>query len=414
MRLILGTFLLIAQLLVGQTKPPERPLDPPLDPRTTQAILRGTQLAQAVATVTSTAISPLIGVCVMGAWEHFRTPSAERAKLPGYTSPWFWVPVAILLLLILAKDTIGGFTPLMKKPLDAVEVLLLNKASLFLIGFPVVFHEAAKLMGLDSVLQLLSMIVEPVVYAQDVAGAVERAGSISLAMLLVAGGLIITVAVWMTSHAIDVLVLLSPFPFVDLLLKAIRTAIFGVVALFVVIDPRVGALLSAFVILLSLLFFGWAFRLMIFGAVFSVDLLRTLVFGAYCEPRQGDALSGFLARRTGGLPKRSFGRVRRAGSGGLEFVSRRWVFGPMVTVALDSTAGYEVGRGLFHPSIVETQERSKGHCTTVRLLPRYRKSEDRMAVLLAVKGVRDVRFGSGMQSFWKWLKDDSIEPAVAS
>lgn len=400
---IAAILILIALMatLAGQTASA-----PPTDPKTTQALLRGQQISEAVATVTSTAISPLLGVCVLGAYEYFRTEKTQRHTLPGYTSPWFWVPVAILLLLILGKDTIGGAAPLLKKPLDAVEVLMLNKASLFLIGFPVVFHEAAKLMGVDSLLKLIAAL-EPVVHAQGAASMVERAGNVSMAILLVAGGSIILVVVWMVGHAIDVLVLLSPFPVVDVLLKVVRTAIFAAVAGFALLDPRIGALLSAFVILTCMLLFGWAFRLMVFGAAFSWDLLRTMVFGSYAVPDRRHPIRGFTARRMEGIAKRSYGTLRRSETGALEFSHRAFLIGPRKTITLDASKGYEIGRGLFYPALVETSERSTSHRTILRLMPRYRKSEEVLAQILAVKGVRDVRLGSGLRAFWRWLMDDS-------
>jgi hypothetical protein len=405
---VLAVLCVVALLasLAGQTTAPDP--EASIDPRTSRALLRGQQLSEAVATVTSTAISPLLGVCVLGAYEYFKTDRAERHRLPGYTSPWFWIPVAVLLLLILGKDTIGGAAPLLKKPLDAVEVLMLNKASLFLIGFPVVFHEVSKVMGVDSLMRLFARL-EPVVHAQDAVSVVERAGNVSMMLLLLVGGSIILVVVWMVGHAIDVLVLLCPFPFIDMLLKAFRTAIFAVVAGFALLDPRIGALLSAFVILTCLLLFGWAFRLMVFGAAFSSDLLRTIVFGSYCAPQPGDTIAGFTARRIQGLPKRSYGRVSRSESGAIEFRHRAWLLGRERAITLDPSKGYEIGRGLFHPTLVETTDRSTSHRTMVRLLPRYRKSEEALARMLGVKGVRDVRFGSGLRAFWRWLTDDSTD-----
>jgi len=54
----------------------------------------------------------------------------------------------VLLVLIFIKETFGGFAPLIKKPLDAIEVLLVNHASLVLIVFPVVMNQVARVMGL--------------------------------------------------------------------------------------------------------------------------------------------------------------------------------------------------------------------------------------------------------------------------
>ena len=87
----------------------------------TEALKSGESVTKALGTVTSTAISPLVGVSVMGAWQYFRTPRPRRAQLPFFDRPYFWVPTMVLLVLIFIKDTFGGFAPLIKKPLDAIE-----------------------------------------------------------------------------------------------------------------------------------------------------------------------------------------------------------------------------------------------------------------------------------------------------
>src|SRR5215472_11799646 len=111
---------------------------------TTQVLSRGESITKALATVTSTAISPLLGVSVMGAWQYFRTPKAQRGQLPFFDRPYFWIPTVALLVLIFIKDTFGGFAPLIKKPLDAIEVLFVNHAALILIVFPVVMNQVAR------------------------------------------------------------------------------------------------------------------------------------------------------------------------------------------------------------------------------------------------------------------------------
>jgi hypothetical protein len=104
---------------------------------------RGERITRAIATVTGTAISPLFGVCVLGAYTYAKTPAPERASLPFYCSPVFWIPLAVLVLLVLFKDTLGSAVPLLKKPLDAVEILVVNKAAFLFAVLPVMWHEAA-------------------------------------------------------------------------------------------------------------------------------------------------------------------------------------------------------------------------------------------------------------------------------
>jgi hypothetical protein len=67
----------------------------------------GRQVSRALATVTGTAISPLFGVCVLGAYTCVKTPPPQRVSLPFYCSPAFWIPLAVLVILVLLKDTIA-------------------------------------------------------------------------------------------------------------------------------------------------------------------------------------------------------------------------------------------------------------------------------------------------------------------
>jgi hypothetical protein len=182
---------------------------------TVDVLTRGQQISTAVAAVTSTAISPLLGVCLLGIYDYERTAPEARASLPFYSKPHFWIPIGILLVLLFFKDSIGGTVHPLKKPLDAIEVLVINKAALVLIAFPVMFHEVSRLTGIRDISELF----QPVVYAAA-PGALETAGHWGTAGLLLIAGTIIMLVVWVVGHAADVLALLSPVPFVDLLVKS--------------------------------------------------------------------------------------------------------------------------------------------------------------------------------------------------
>ncbi|MBL8212780.1 MAG: hypothetical protein JNK87_18850 [Bryobacterales bacterium] len=412
---LLAAVPLVAQTPASPSPPSVATAAPPAASSTAaespaETLSRGMQIAQAISTVTSTAMSPLLGVCILGAWEFYRTPFEKRSQLPAHLRPRFFFPIAFLLLLILGKDTLGGMTPLVKKPLDALEVLMLNKASLFLIGIPVVMHEVAQVLGQTSLLDLFAAL-EPVAYAQSGAApsGLERTGTALLALLLVASGLVLTFIVWVVGHAFDVLVLLSPFPFVDILLKGMRTLACTTLAFLTILEPRLAVLVSIGVIIVCALLAGWAIRLLVFGAVFSSDLIRTIVFSDYHRPKSTEPLAGFTARPIGDIPRRAYVRVVRREDGGLELRHRAWFVGPEATVPLPAENGYDIGVGLFQPSLIETS-RGGRYTTQIRLLPRYRKSEQKIASMLGVKGVRDIRFGAGLESFWGWLKDDSVSP----
>ena len=47
-------------------------------------------LSQTVTSTTGVAMSPLLGMGALGAWQYFRTDESQREFLPWYTEPWVW------------------------------------------------------------------------------------------------------------------------------------------------------------------------------------------------------------------------------------------------------------------------------------------------------------------------------------
>src|SRR5262249_11155879 len=147
-------------------------------------------------------------------------------------------------------------------------------------------HEVARVFGLDSVAQLFAMItprIVPVVYAAsavDVGGTARAVGNATLAIVMIAVGMVTMIVVWMVGQALDVLALLSPFTFLDFILKTVRNGIFVALAATTVVSREAGLVFSLAIILVSFLIARWSFRLLVFGVVFSWGLLRLLVFGS--------------------------------------------------------------------------------------------------------------------------------------
>src|ERR1039458_10727045 len=73
--------------------------------------------------ITGVAISPLLGVSAVGCYQYCKAETDEqRAKLPWFASPVFWVPAFLVLALCFLKDTAGVALPTAaKKPLDAID-----------------------------------------------------------------------------------------------------------------------------------------------------------------------------------------------------------------------------------------------------------------------------------------------------
>jgi len=377
---------------------------------TDQTLKSGESVSKALTTVTSTAISPLLGVSVMGAWTYFRTPAPQREHLPFFMRPYFWAPTIVLLVLIFIKDTFGGFAPLIKKPLDAIEVLLVNHASLVLIVFPVVMHQVAQVMGFTSLRNLFaSMLSGPVVYAATAqATGIHHAFSVTTAVLYTLLGFAIAGVVWLVGHCFDVIALISPFPFVDFMVKTIRNGIFAILFVTSLISPRVGLLLALIVILVSFLLFGWALRLSFFGAMYAWSLLEMLLFEMQEKPDREDGVRAFSAG-VKNVKRRTYGRLSVREDGTLVFAHRRVVFGPEKTVAIGRANSFAVGKGMFHPTLVEPIESADKNRVVFRLLPTYKGAEEEVRACLDSIAVHDLRWSKGMLSFWKFVMDDDSE-----
>src|SRR5262245_36082568 len=102
MRRLLG-LLLITGLLLGlvpathaATKP-GRSAEPKM----------GLEIAKTITMITGVAISPLLGVGAYGAWTWVGATEEERADLPWYAKPVFWLPALLVVGLVFIKD-VGG------------------------------------------------------------------------------------------------------------------------------------------------------------------------------------------------------------------------------------------------------------------------------------------------------------------
>jgi len=159
----------------------------------------------------------------------------------------------------------------------------------------------------------------------------------------------------MVGHAFDVLALVSPFPFFDLLVKGFRNAIFVTLVVTAALNWKVGLGLSLVTIVFSFALAGWAFRQLVFGVVFSWDLLRVLVLEQRRRPSPGKSCLAFAAPGLKTVRRRTYGKLSRDSEGGLVFQYRRFGLGPRHGLRLGQAAEYEVGKGLFYPSIVHAK-----------------------------------------------------------
>jgi hypothetical protein len=348
----------------------------------------GLEAAQAISTITGVAISPLLGVSGIGVWKYFKTAPEKRAKLPWYAQPWFWAPAILLVLLTFVKDTFGTALPTaVKKPFDVAEAIENKISGLVAAGaFVPLIAAIFTITGDDSALYgdagLAMINLTPL-----------------LNVLTVPAAIAAFVVVWMVSHVVNVLIIISPFTTVDAALKTARAAVLGSVAGTAFVNPYVGAAWSLLIILVCFLLAGWAFRLMVFGSVFTWDLVTFRKSRFKVEP---DSNWMFTAREVNKTPIRTYGKLSRGPQGELVLGYRPWLVLPHRTLTLPP-GKYAVGRGLFYSEIIELDGDSAPPVMT--LPPRFRSHEEELSSIYLLAGVQDIGVAKGFKALLNWLKE---------
>lgn len=348
----------------------------------------GLEAAQALSTITGVAISPLMGVSGVGAWKYFHTAPEQRATLSWYAQPYFWVPAILLVLVVFVKDSFGTMLPTaVKKPFDIAE-LVENKVSGLVAAGAFVPLIAAIFGAASSDRALLD----------DAGLAMINAASL-LNVLTIPLAVATFVVVWMVSHVIHVLILISPFTSVDAALKTFRLFVLSTVTGTAAMNPYLGAVWSLLIILVCFLVAGWAFRSMVFGSVFAWDFLSFRSNRFKVEP---DLNWVFAARQIASTPIRTYGRLSRGSQGELIFTYRPWLFLPTRTETLPPDK-YAVGRGLIYSEVI--RQEGENETAVFTLPPRFRSHEAELSSIYLLGGVHDIGVLRGAKSLWRSLTE---------
>ena len=352
------------------------------------ASLPGERAAAAVSATTGMAISPLLGVSAVGAWRYFQTPAAMRSNLPWNTSPWFWTPALLLVLLLALKEPVLYFVPGAKKPLDLLEVLE-NKASA-LVAAPVVLQ-----MAIDAFRTAAPAPGHPV--------AVVTAGWSPGAWFGVAAGgvglLVLFGIVWLVAHSINILILLSPSATLDILLRTGRSVVLTVVGVSAFLNPWLGLAVSLLVVLLAVRCFGWSWRLTFYGTTVAVDWLG---FRSLSALDAENGIRAFAARSWPGLPVRSRGLLRIGPTGEPEFRARALPWTPLRVLPL-AAAGAVFQRSFPGVNLrVLMEERS---LKAVVLPPRFRGKEEALGQAFGLDFDSENPLSRTLRAAWTWLRE---------
>ena len=207
--------------------------------------------------------------------------------------------------------------------------------------------------------------------------------------------------VWLASHAINVLITLSPFTIVDSLLKLVKAGLLFAVVASSFVSPFLGAAVCLVILLVAALVAPWAFRITVFGTLFGLDILLPRRGGRRARTSEPHA---FLARKMGGAPTRTYGRLVRGGSGEVTFVYRPWLVLPerALRVASGSVA---VAKGVLFPSLLHATEAGERRAILIMFLPRYRAHEQTIAAHFEIAEIVDSPLLRGFQAIRCWLSE---------
>lgn len=355
----------------------------------------GVGIAQTLTTITGVAISPLLGVSAVGCYQYFKAETdEERAKLPWFASPIFWVPAFLILAAVFIKDTAGTALPApAKKPFDALETIEHKISGLVATGafVPImvsIIHEANSTGG------------QPTLSLSSLGFAAATMPNWAYDILMTPVAMFLFFVVFLASNAINILILLSPFTTVDAALKTFRATVLASVVGSGLVGhwtghPWIGAAWSLVIIVISYFIAGWSFRLSHFGLVFVWKFFTGGRYRFKPDPKENKM---FLGRKLERVPTRTFGKLLRNDKGELIFNYRPWLVLPQRTLVLP-LGTYEAGRGLFYSEILRVEGKS---ARTVFLLPpHYRGHEEEIARIYNFAGARDV----GFRAAWTWFKN---------
>jgi hypothetical protein len=353
--------------------------------------------ATAISTVTGIAISPLLGTGVYGAYQYFKTPAEQRGALPWYAQFTFWGPALLIVGACAVKDSFGAVLPPgWKKPLDVLETVENKATGLVAAGAVVPFTMNAlskMILGSGGAETVSTGSILPSGMAAIQVGAIDWSWLLNL--LTVPLGIAVFALVWMASHAINALILISPWGAIDAVLKSGRTALLGLVTLTSTMNPWLSAGLSIVIVIVAYLVAGWSFRLMVFSSAFCWDFFTRRKRRFSPAPRENRMFSSNLLTKQG-VPMRTYGRlINEAENGKWRFAFKPWLVLPERSVVVQPSAPF-VGEGMFFSVIGD------GEKTMFVLPPRYRGHERALVDVYKIEGGVQP---AGLLKSWRLLKE---------
>jgi hypothetical protein len=349
----------------------------------------GEQVCQRLSLAALTGKSPWLVMGAGGAYEYATARAGQPVSFFG--QPTVWGSILFLVVLVAFKDTVLTVFGPLKVPLDALAEVFHSAGGLLGVlylgnvafdGWPAWLPVPAFAAHGD--LGLLALAVEGPSWAEQLGQSL---------LWLVMGT--IHVAVWIVFNSVEVVILLNPIPFVDTLLKGLRTSIIGAIALASEVHPVLGLLLALPIILGSFWLLPFALRFGYIGLIFTTDVLAGLI-GWRGQPEP--PLLAFAGLGCPGVRLYTPGRLERTAQG-LTFTYRPWFLLGQTTLVIPDTA--TLSTGIVSPVVRAAEQ------TWLRLPPRCCGAEQRLAERLQLGPVTDgslrSTLGQALRTFTGWF-----------
>lgn len=340
-----------------------------------------------ISSTTGIAMSPLLGMGVLGAWKYYQSDDAYRNSLPWYSNPWVWGICFGFFLLLKSKDTLGAFIPeVVKKPITVLDDIS-DKASALIVALAVVpaavWEELEKHRPMPSE---EGLAMAPVIFP----------------IIAVVGAVAIFVIVWFAFNALSSIKILSPSSMINTAISVVKGAVIAVFAGLAALNPWVGLILSLSIIIFCALIFSWAFRWNVFGTLFVKDF----VTGAFNKPLAPDEeLKGFSTALFPGVKTRTYGRLTRDGDE-LVFAWKPWLVMPTRRNRIKLTEVESGARkGIFLPSVTLLNAEANRHRAVIDFRLRYRSHAEEIQSRLGLDSTQPNAVFSGFRACWEWFRD---------
>jgi len=359
----------------------------------------GVKLSKLISKTTGLQLSPVMSAGAMGAYEYYMTPQSERQRLSWHAGPIFWVPLLFISAIYIFNGTIGSHFPIVSKPISVIKSIE-HKLTAVAISAPIIMSDiirgfsgsAQKIPGQSGLMTPQYMLTG--LFPLDSENIYYAIGFIAIGFSYI--------FVWLLSHALDTLVLISPVPLVDWAINIIKLFVLGLIALSALVNPWLGLVVSIVIVLFAWSISGWCFRLSVFGSVIAWDILTRRHHKS--DYSNDNAVKAFLSRKLDNFPKRSYGALHKDATGLIIFSCRPWFIMPERSVKFPK-GEYSIVKGFIYPSIsLNLPEKDRLQNIAV-LPPRYKNHEAVIGAMLGIQKVQESALVRGFVAAVQWIQE---------